>query len=88
MGAPTHFLSLPFPGMSELGAKTNQKLRSLQTDSTTYWECNCSPWRSVREGMSVQKKKIKKGAVPSAAKAKLWMWRILRRAGEKGVGCI
>lgn len=38
--------------------------------------------------MSVQKKKIKKGAVPSAAKAKLWMWRILRRAGEKGVGCI
>jgi len=34
------------------------------------------------------KKKIKKGAVPSAAKAKLWMWRILRRAGEKGVGCI
>lgn len=74
MGAPTHFLSLPFPGMSELGAKTNQTLRSLQTDSTTYRERNCSPWRSVREGMSVEK--IKKGAVPSAAKVKLSMRRI------------
>lgn len=30
------------------------------------------------EGMSVEKK-IKKGAVPSAAKVKLWMWRILKR---------
>lgn len=69
--------------MSELGAKTNQTLKSLQTDSTTYQECNCNPWRSVREGMSVEKK-IKKGAVPSAAKVKLWMWRILKRE-ERGM---
>lgn len=91
MGAPTHFLSLPFPGMSELGAKTNQKLRSSQTDSTTYWECNCSPWRSVREGMRVQKKKLRRGQCPLLPKQSCGcggFWGELERrewdASEKG----
>lgn len=35
MGAPTHFLSLPFPGMSEPGAKTNPSLPSPRTDRQT-----------------------------------------------------